>query len=336
MGQQWLNDVQLDDVHHLIATSTREQAPAFSLRQACTWGVSRAEVLALQRTSRVHKIRHGAYCLTDIWTAAQTDAPLKRRILASAAMAGMRHPCFACGPFAAELHGLPLPAWEPATIDLVRDLGTDVRSARNGVKRVNQLEGVCIVSRNMGGERSVDVHGISSVDLGTAALTAAARLNLEHAIALMDATLRNGLTHDQLSATAQRWASTKGMREAGRRISLARSGAESPLESISRVRLLKRGLPEPVLQHEFHDHYGFVGRADMWWPSWKVIGEADGLAKYDDLSVLRKEKIREDRLRALGLTVVRWTWDEMWNSPGNVAGRILAARASEAARRSVG
>jgi hypothetical protein len=119
---------------------------------------------------------------------------------------------------------------------------------------------------------------------------------------------------------------------ATRLVDLARDGAESVLESISRVRLCKRGLPEPILQQEFHDQRGFVGRVDMWWPQWRLIGEADGMGKYDDPQDLRREKIREDRLRALGLSVVRWTWNEIWDRPGDVVARLIAARAENIAR----
>jgi very-short-patch-repair endonuclease len=74
----------------------------------------------------------------------------------------------------------------------------------------------------------------------------------------------------------------------------------------------------------------------MWWREWCVIGEADGLGKYDYIAVLRREKVREDRLRALGMTVVRWTWDEMWNAPGDVVARILAAKSLRSRSRNAG
>jgi len=90
-------------------------------------------------------------------------------------------------------------------------------------------------------------------------------------------------------------------------------------------------MPEPELQHEFYDSDGFIGRVDMWWPDFKVIGEADGLGKYDDILDLRAEKIREDRLRRLGLTVVRWTWDEIWSAPREVVARIERGRRNPAA-----
>jgi very-short-patch-repair endonuclease len=63
----------------------------------------------------------------------------------------------------------------------------------------------------------------------------------------------------------------------------------------------------------------------MWWPGLGVIGEADGVMKYGSADDLIAEKAREDRLRALGLMVVRWTWDEIRANPAQVAERIRRA-----------
>jgi hypothetical protein len=72
-----------------------------------------------------------------------------------------------------------------------------------------------------------------------------------------------------------------------------------------------------VLQQDFYDSEGFVARTDFYWPESGVIGEFDGDSKYldDELlgnrstrEVILAEKKREDRLRALGYTVVRWDW----------------------------
>ena len=45
------------------------------------------------------------------------------------------------------------------------------------------------------------------------------------------------------------------------------------------------------------------------------------------------EIIPEDRLRALGYVVVRWTWRELMENPAAVAARIVRARALAATHR---
>jgi hypothetical protein len=84
------------------------------------------------------------------------------------------------------------------------------------------------------------------------------------------------------------------------------------------VNMRANGCPQPELQVPFSDGDGFIGYADFYWPTFGVIGEADGDVKYLDPSlrggrsadrVVLDEKIREDRLRALGPRVVRWRWE---------------------------
>jgi very-short-patch-repair endonuclease len=89
-----------------------------------------------------------------------------------------------------------------------------------------------------------------------------------------------------------------------------------------------------VLQAEFHDRDGFIGRVDFYFPAYNVVIEFDGLLKYGGGSpeVLIREKRREDRLRALGLTVVRTDWSD-FDHPAHLAATIrqALARANQAA-----
>jgi len=95
---------------------------------------------------------------------------------------------------------------------------------------------------------------------------------------------------------------------------------ESPLESASAVQMLRGEVPPPEVQSLVYDDHGLVGRVDFWWEEFAVVGEADGLSKYDVLpgggaaaaqEALRAEKRREDRLRATDARVVRWGWAEL-------------------------
>lgn len=91
------------------------------------------------------------------------------------------------------------------------------------------------------------------------------------------------------------------------------------------------GLPTPVLQHEFFDADGFVARVDFWFPDAGAVGEMDGRAQYldpamnrgDAARVVYEEKLREDRVRALGVRVARWGWPEAGST--TLLGRRLAA-----------
>jgi len=128
-----------------------------------------------------------------------------------------------------------------------------------------------------------------------------------------DAALREGMTSsDEIALEAAAVGSGRGALAARALAELADGACESPGESLSRARMHEHGLPRPVLQREIRDADGFVGRVDFWWPEAGVVGEFDGKVKYGGVTggALWREKLREDRLRAVARAVVRWTWQD--------------------------
>ncbi|WP_307612334.1 hypothetical protein [Pseudarthrobacter sp. W1I19] len=122
-------------------------------------------------------------------------------------------------------------------------------------------------------------------------------------------------------------------RRAERVAALASPLAESVGESYSRAAFEFLGFEQPVLQQVFRDADGFIGRADCWWPRNRVAGEFDGKAKYVEAAVrgeasaeeaVYREKLRDDRTRALGLRFVRWGWAAVEN-PERLKRKLLAA-----------
>jgi hypothetical protein len=94
--------------------------------------------------------------------------------------------------------------------------------------------------------------------------------------------------------------------------------SESVGESLCRIIIAELGFADPELQSEFRDAEGLIGFADFTWLLGKVILEFDGKIKYTDAryrnglsadQIVVLEKLREDRLRALGYQVVRATWE---------------------------
>ncbi|MCW4457448.1 hypothetical protein [Microbacterium sp. MPKO10] len=99
----------------------------------------------------------------------------------------------------------------------------------------------------------------------------------------------------------------------------ARDGADSLGESISRVQEYLLGFPEPELQVAVFDNDGLIGEADQAWPTFRLLGEFDGRAKYTRdvythgrsiADIVFDEKVREDRMRATGEGMARWLWDD--------------------------
>jgi len=142
-------------------------------------------------------------------------------------------------------------------------------------------------------------------------------------VVVADSAMRLGTTSHELRSVldyCRRW---PGRRRAQAVVDFASGLSESPLESVSRVVFAQEGLPTPELQASIVDGAMFVARVDFRWG--RVIGEADGMVKYDSPLALRREKVRQMALEDLGFEVVRWTWDEIWRTPAVVLGRLRRA-----------
>ena len=111
----------------------------------------------------------------------------------------------------------------------------------------------------------------------------------------------------------------RGLVAARRAVDFANGGSGSPAESFGRVQFHALKLPPPELQVPFFDDDGLIGYADYYWREIDLIGEVDGRSKYGadrhfqrDISVeqlVRREKLREDRLRRVAKAFVRLDWD---------------------------
>lgn len=136
-------------------------------------------------------------------------------------------------------------------------------------------------------------------------------------------------TADELRDVLEMCRTWPGARRACRAVRLSDSRAESPLESVSRLVILRLGLPTPEPQVIIRDRAGrYLGRCDFYWDEFGVAGEADGKAKYAvDSSVGQAEKDREAAFRRVRLEVTRWDWTRVWTQS-----LLLAAGVRDAQR----
>ena len=148
----------------------------------------------------------------------------------------------------------------------------------------------------------------------------------EDAVVVLDHVLHVGaLDRSVLEDALTTCAGRRGVRQASAALDFADAAAESPGESISRVTVERLGAPAPVLQHRFDTDRG-VFRVDFWWARAGIIGEFDGLGKYEDVDAVRREKSREQSLllRPEVRRVVRWGWTEV-RTPGRLQAVLRAA-----------
>jgi hypothetical protein len=245
------------------------------------------------------------YVDSPTWTGLTPEGRVVTRLRAFAATADAT-PLF-CHRSAAVLHGLPLLDVAEFEVHIV---GRTVSGGRRN-------DGVHRHAPNWSWSTGVEIrHGLQVTSLPRTMFDLAGALLFPEAVVVCDAGLRAGAD----PAVLQHLAGTTGYR-AVRRVSRAFSFAsplsESPGESLSRALIHELGLPAPLLQQAFRDRQGFIGRVDFWWPEQRVIGEFDGAVKYGSRlpgspeDRLWQEKLREDRLRAVNPSVVRWVWDDL-------------------------
>lgn len=144
--------------------------------------------------------------------------------------------------------------------------------------------------------------------------------DFDGAVVVGDAALRCGVTEvERLEALGAEWMRVSDSRSLRWRMGHLDPRAANPAESLTRVRLRDWGVPRPELQYPITDG-DFVAYTDFAWPDRGVVGEFDGKRKYlrdlrpgeDPGEAVFREKVREDRLRALGWIVVRVTWPDLF------------------------
>jgi hypothetical protein len=278
-------------------------------------GWSDDEVRRLLRIGDLTRVRRGSYVAGPL-----PEEPVRRHRLAIAAAAEvLAEEAVVSHASAAVLHGLPL--WN---VPLGR---VHVTRARSSGGRRGRIVHVHVAPLHPGEIALVD--GVAVTAVARTLVDVARTIPFEQAVVALDAALARRLVDGpQLAEALLRATGWLGCPAARRAVAFADPGAESVGESRSRVAIARAGLPRPVLQWQVAD----IGRTDFGWPSLGAVGEFDGEVKYGRLlqagqspgDVVFAEKVREDRIRATGLGMARWTWDELGPAFAPVAARIRA------------
>ncbi len=293
------------------------QGGVFSRKQASAAGYTPEQMRERLADGRWERVRYGQYAeAADLSHLPSWDRrSFRHRRAVHAAMNAFRPGAVAVSHQSAlVLHDLDL--WD---VDL-----DEVQVNRLDERKGRVRAGV----REHGGELTTldltKVDGLLATTAPRAVVELACRSTFESAVVTIDAALRRGLlTEDELArliGVTEFWPGGPMARAAlafGTRLS------ESVGESRLRVLLHDHGLPEPIPQYVFKDAAGFVARVDFFFHAQRTVLEFDGLVKYAEGSaeILVQEKIREDRLRALGVEVVRTTWADLAR-PGQVVARL--------------
>lgn len=230
-----------------------------------------------------------------------------------------RDPVFA-GFTAAVLHGLPVLGAFPDEIFLLVEGSSGRR--RNGVVEIPRRVP----------ERVVRHGGCAMTSITDTLIEVARTMPLLNALVMTDAALarpRFGgraprCTLEQLAEAYDERLPFRSSRAVRAVLDRATSAADSPFETLSRVRIEELGFPTPQLQYPLLlPGWSQPVFLDFAWPDHGVWGEADGRGKYRGSSedgarhaadVVLAEKRREDEIRlATGWRCARWQWSDAWH-----------------------
>ncbi|MGH9249053.1 MAG: type IV toxin-antitoxin system AbiEi family antitoxin domain-containing protein [Acidimicrobiales bacterium] len=298
-------------------------------RQVLAAGISDDEIHRRVRSGAWVAIRRGAYVARNAWLA--MDDAAHHRALVHAVVANLGGPAVVSHASAAVMLGLPSWGLDLSTVHVTRPPGVSTRSEA----------GVWHHAAQLSDDQIIEMDGIAVTHPARTVIDTARVTGFEPSVVVADAALRAGLATDGgLLETFGLMRDWPGARNAGRVVEFADGRAESVGESRGRVCLDVGGLPRPDLQVVIADgNDDWTARVDFLFTEHRTIGEFDGRVKYgrtdppgiDPGTVVWLEKLREDRLRAMGFEVVRFIWTEL-SRPDLVALKFRQAFARAALR----
>lgn len=272
--------------------------PVFTASDALAGGLSRDQIRQRLRSGRWVRVAPGIY-LPSHALVGQTGPERERTLhLAHVAVVAPRRPdCVVAFQSAALVLGQSIWSPVPKQVLLLAE-----PSVWRGTRREARL-------RKGPSEVEIVEHlGLRVTSPARTWFDVARRGSLADALSVGDAGLRDGtLTVPGLMAVIDAHAREHSVGKARRVLEHLSAVRETPLESASWAYFLEHDIPLPRMQVHFRNASGRVfARVDFYWDAFDLIGEADGLVKYDDPRERGREKRREDELRSHGHRIVRW------------------------------
>lgn len=195
------------------------------------------------------------------------------------------------------------------------------------------LASASVQRRLLDPSHAITRRGLTTLTLAQTVVDVAATVSLPDALITVDAALRGGLHVTDLEAALRSRGTFTGWSNAAVAIDAGDPAAESPLESLSRGRVIEHRLPLPLCNVVIK-HHRREARVDKLWVEAGVVGEADGKAKYskeDAATVIWKEKRRHEWLEELGFAVPRWGMPEVGDDGTALERRYRKAVATQRA-----
>ncbi len=284
----------------------------FTTRQAQTAGVSRNVLTRLVRQGLLRRVVKGVYIDATVVDTLQVRARALALVVPESAVVTDRT--------AAWLHGVDLLA--PGDHLSLPPLSIFQLPGQTRVRTATNLGG----ERTLSGDDADYIDGVRVTTPLRTALDLGRLIPRDHAIGALDGLLRLGaFTKTDLLAEVKRFKGYRGVVQLRLLAPVADGRAESPAESVLRLRWLDAGLPEPELQVVIMDEHGREKyRLDLGLEEIRYAAEYDGRDFHS--SPIQQER---DRLRRQWLHDQDWTVDVLRRNdvfgPHQRAGAILRA-----------
>ncbi len=295
----------MDDPLRVIA----EADGVFLRREALAAGYSDKLIARMVHARLWRRVRHGAYCFSDVWDTLTTED--KHLTLARAVLRTTPGPVVLSHTTALLAHGIA--TWGA---DLTRVHVTRLDDGAGRTERdVEHHVGVC-------SEADVTTAGgLPVVQAARAVVESATLQSLESALVSADSALfRRLCTPQEVRATFESMNHWPGSQRIHVVLQQMNGLAESPGETRTRYLFWRGGLPTPLLQYDVYDGDLLIATTDFAWPELRQLGEFDGRVKYGRLlrkgetpgDAVFREKRREDLVRAVtGFGFGRVVWVDL-------------------------
>ena len=287
--------------------------------QLLALGVSDRVIARLVRNRTLRRLHPGTFVDPSAWQ----EADQERRHLMNLLGVQLQAPdANAYGPTAAV--GWTLPVREIPALPMV------VRSP--DAPRLAHVT----LRRSQGIQSHVTTHaGLAVTTLAKTVVDVASEVPLADALITIDAALRRGLPLKELLTTWEEAPPIRRRRQALRALKAGDPYSESWLESLSRGRMIERGMSLPLSNVVLRSGNRWV-RVDHLLLELRVVGEADGVGKYGrpggPLTVVMRERGRHAWLEDLGFEVARWGTPEVAGDGVPMQQRIDRAIARQGAK----
>ena len=279
-------------------------------------GLTRGQISHRVASGRWRVVARGHYLRVAALDAVEDEFERSRmeHVATAVAAARVRPGSVIAFGSAALAHGLPLLGGPPPRVQLIVPEGAWT-GLREGVRfRSGRLD-----------PRHIAAAMPPVTSVARTCVDIARYESLASALVVGDAAVGRGLVSvDDACHLLKGMGTVRGCRRAAAALPWLSGLRESPLESRSWAAFLDWNIPLPEMQQPIWDGQGFIGRVDFLWREFGVIGEADGRLKYTG-DALWDEKRREDRLRALGFRVVRWSWHDLGSRKAAVRAALQSA-----------